>query len=62
MNIPSAISAAAVDAAHNMVDVCIQHAAFLAGRQEIETEIQAMLQGKGMCVYNYYHNHVRTIV
>ena len=48
MDIPSVISVAAVNAAKNLVDICIQHAAFLAGRGEVDAEIQEMT--KGTCV------------
>ena len=45
MDIPAAISVKAVDAAKNLIDVCIQHAAYLAGRKELDVEMQQMSQG-----------------
>ena len=44
--IPTVISDAAIKAAINLVDVCIQHAAFLAGRGDVEETIQEMMKGK----------------
>ena len=44
--IPTVISDAAIEAAINLVDVCIQHAAFLAGRGDVEETIQEMMKGK----------------
>ena len=41
--IPTVISDAAIKAARNLVDVCIQHTAFLAGRGET---VQEMMMGK----------------
>ena len=43
--IPTVISDAAIKAAINLVDLCIQHAAFLAGRDVDET-VQEMMKGK----------------
>ena len=37
--IPTVISDAAIKAAINLVDVCIQHAAFLAGRGDVEETV-----------------------
>ena len=45
MDIPAVISVKAVDAAKNLIDVCIQHAAYLAGRKELDVEMQQMSQG-----------------
>ena len=45
--IPAVISDSAIKAAINLVDVCLQHAAFLAGRGEIDETIQDMI--KGVC-------------
>ena len=45
MDIPTVISLAAVNAAKNLVDVCIQHAAFLAGRGKVDAEIQEINKG-----------------
>ena len=44
--IPTVISDAAIKAAINLVDVCIQHAAFLAGRGDIDETVQEMMKGK----------------
>ena len=44
--IPTVISDAAIKAAINLVDVCIQHAAFLAGRGDVEETVQEMIKGK----------------
>lgn len=48
LDIPGTISVDAIKAAIDLVNVCIQHAAFLAGRGEIGDMIEEM--GKG----NYY--------
>jgi hypothetical protein len=40
------ISDDAVKAAVDLVDVCIQHAAFLAGRGDVEETIQGLVEGK----------------
>lgn len=45
LNIPDVISEKAIKAAINMVDVCLQHAAFLAGRGDIDDTIQKMIKG-----------------
>ena len=44
--IPDFISMEAITAAIDMVDVCIQHAAYLAGRGDINEMIQEMAKGK----------------
>lgn len=46
LDIPDTISDDAIKAAIDVVDVCIQHAAFLAGRGEISDIIEEI--GKGM--------------
>ena len=43
-NIPDEISDSALKAAINFVDVCIQHAAHLAGRGELQEEVEALHQ------------------
>lgn len=45
LEIPAIIGVDALKAAVNIVDVCIQHAAFLAGRGDIEETIQEMEKG-----------------
>ena len=45
LSIPAVISDSAIKAAINLVDVCLQHAAFLAGRGEIDETIQDMIKG-----------------
>ena len=39
------ISDAAIKAAINLVDVCIQHAALLAGRGDVDETVQEMMKG-----------------
>lgn len=46
LTIPQEISDAAIKAAVDLVDVCIQHAAFLAGRGDVEETIQGLIEGK----------------
>lgn len=54
LTIPSVISDSAIKAAVNLVDVCLQHAAFLAGRGDIDDMIQEMI--KGILMYcNVFH-------
>ena len=43
--IPKEISDTAIKAAVNLVDVCIQHAAFLAGRGDVDETIQRLVEG-----------------
>ena len=43
--IPQTISETAIKAAINLVDVCIQHAAFLAGQGDMEETIQGLVEG-----------------
>lgn len=43
--IPDVISADAIKAAIDIVDVCIQHAAFLAGRGDVNDTIEEMAKG-----------------
>lgn len=42
MDIPTVISVKAVE---NIIDVCIQHAAYLARWKELDVEMQQMSQG-----------------
>ena len=44
--IPTVISDAAIKAAINLVNVCIQHAAFLAGRGDVEETVKEMMKGE----------------
>ena len=45
LKIPVTLSEEAVKAAENFVELCVQHAAYLAGRGAIEEAIQAMHPG-----------------
>ena len=46
-NIPNTISSSALKAAQSFVEVCVQHACFLAGRKEIKEEIDSLVdEGK----------------
>jgi len=45
MAIPDVIGVDAVKAAIDLVDVCIQHAAFLAGRGNLQQTIAELAQG-----------------
>ena len=45
LEIPTVIGVNAITAAINVVDVCIQHAAFLAGRGDIDEQIEEMEKG-----------------
>ena len=45
LTIPEAISVDAVKAAIDLVDVCIQHAAFLAGRGDVQESIEMLTTG-----------------
>jgi hypothetical protein len=40
------ISNPAIEAAINLIDVCIQHAAYLAGRGDVLVRIEELLKGK----------------
>lgn len=46
LNIPDIISDEAVHAAANFVELCLQHAAFLAGRGDIQEAIQTLKPGE----------------
>lgn len=54
--IPTNISDTAIKAAVNLVEVCIQHAAFLAGRGDVEETIQGLLEGKFTSVNVLVHH------
>ena len=43
--IPAVISDSVIKTAINLVDVCLQHAAFLAGRGETDETIQVVIKG-----------------
>ena len=45
LNVPDNISEGAVRAAANFVDLCLQHAAYLAGRGDISEAIEALKPG-----------------
>ena len=45
LNIPDVISAEAIHAATDFVELCLQHAAFLAGRGDIQEAIQSFKSG-----------------
>ena len=45
LEISQDISDAAIVAAHDLVSVCIQHAAYLAGRTDVDNEIDTMIEG-----------------
>lgn len=45
LTIPTVISEPAIKAAINLVDVCLQDAAFLAGRGDIGETIEKMITG-----------------
>ena len=45
LNVPDNVSEDAVRAAANFVDLCLQHAAYLAGRGDISEAIQALKPG-----------------
>ena len=45
LTIPQEISDAAIKATVDLVDVCIQHAAFLAGRGDVDETIRGLVEG-----------------
>ena len=47
LTIPDVISNEAVKAAIDLVDVCIQHAAFLAGRGDVNDRVEELARGTG---------------
>ena len=51
LTIPQEISDAAIKAAVDLVDVCIQHAAFLARRGDVDETIQGLAEGTTMNVH-----------
>ena len=50
-DIPNHICSEALEAAQDFVDMCCQHAAFMAGRREIDDEIQQLQTGAYTAVY-----------
>ena len=46
MNIPRTVSDEAVKAAECLIDLCVQHAAYLAGRGDVQETISAIQPGK----------------
>ena len=44
LDVPDVISTATIEAAQNIMDVCIQHAAFLAGQGDVEDTIQEIIK------------------
>ena len=50
LEISEDISDAAIVAAHDLVSVCIQHAAYLAGRTDVDNEIDTMIEGAHNCM------------
>ena len=54
MNIPDVISTEAIKAAIDMVDVCLQHAAYLAGRGSINAMIEEMAKGNRTSIIPMY--------
>ena len=58
-NIPDEISDSALKAAVNFVDVCVQHAAYLGGRGDIQEEAEHLHQTYlGNPFLRYYNNRV----
>ena len=53
---PTKISDSTLEAAINFVEVCCQHAAFIAGRREIEEEILYLI-GWPYIVFPFLSNH-----
>lgn len=47
-DIPTEICSEALEAAHDFVDMCYQHAAFMAGRKEIPEEIKQLQIGSSI--------------
>jgi len=45
LKVPDHVSEEAITAAVNFVDLCLQHAAYLAGRGDISEAIQALKPG-----------------
>ena len=51
-NIPEAISTPALKAALSLIDACVQHACFLAGRKDIKEEIDSIVdEGISLSIY-----------
>ena len=55
-DLPNEISLNALEAAQDFVDMCCQHAAFMAGRGEIRDEIQQLQAGLFKCMYYFEKN------
>ena len=56
--IPETIGVDAVKAAIDLVDVCIQHAAFLAGRGEVQELIEVLATGTKLLIEHLFINWV----
>ena len=54
-DIPNEICSEALEAAHDFVDMCCQHAAFMAGRKEIPEEIKQLQIGTNINVITDIH-------
>ena len=50
LEVPSKISEDAIKAADNFVDLCLQHAAYLAGREKISEAVDGIQEGKSLTV------------
>ena len=57
LTIPDVISTEAVKAAIDLVDVCIQHAAFLAGRGDVNDRIEEIARGTEHVISVDYRSH-----
>ena len=51
LEVPYEISLSAIKAATNFMDMCHQHAAFIAGRGDLNAAIETIKEG----LYNYLH-------
>ena len=61
LNIPHIISEDALKAAQNFVDVCNQYAAYLAGRGEISTAIEAINTIEKGTLLIHIRTHTHTV-
>ena len=59
--IPTKIGHDALVAAQNFVDVCCQHAAYLAGRNSIEEVVKKYLDCKFKCISTYKASFMHTV-
>ena len=50
LEVPSKISEDAIKAADNFVDLCLQHAAYLAGREKISEAVDGIQEGTSLTV------------